>query len=1590
MSNTIPKKEQKPNEVKGILLLLVRIVAVFVFLTIIYILSLRLPIVQNWTKNLVLNYINSAYKQDIQINKFYFDPIDGFAAEIFIPDHHQDTLFYTDNVQIGLLKSLVTLYQNSIEIKDLKFNKLTSKIIHYPGEKENNLSHFTSRFSSTGTSDPINFNIKSISLNSSRVLYKTNSYDAIIHLDKFKAVFDSINTQLDFYKIRKILVDNPRIDLVKLNTDINSLTELMPDTQNQDTCKENYILALDFLNINNGSLNMIYEKDKSYKYYDFNKIFLSAFQLFISRDLAQFDFLHVNAKTKDEFVLKNAVFNQFKLNKHILFFNNIKIETGRSKIETKFQVDATNPFQGNFQGAFLRLNVLKSLIDPKDVSYFLPKWNLYNFIRTKTDLPFYLQGEIFGKAENLKGKNISFVFENNLSFKGNIQTRNLFVKSKALINLKVDILSTKASFIRKLLPDFNIPETYNKFGNIRFTGNYDGYFHDFVAYGTFRTDLGIFHSDIKFKLPTNQNIALYSGSFEAIDLKLGSLLEDKNLGKINMKSNIINGRGLSRNNFFVNIESSISSLEYRNYIYKDIRFKGTLKKDQFTGEIKIQDENIDLSINGIVEKNIDAYKVNIHSRVNKINFHALNLTNDTIIYSGIFNSNFEGSDESNISGHLSTFKTTLIINNKNITLTNFKIEQSVSKSSRKLILNSDFVAAELDGVFRLDDLKDNIFDYLNKKYPELATSLNLKVEEQTKESSVKGFIYVKDGPLLSAILNIPLIFDKADCDFNFNSQKELLEINSNRFDILYKDIVISKMSFSLISSDNLKFIFSSDYFSKDDKKLAGNFKFSSNYDGQSGQSSLQIFDSTDTKIASNILTKYYYNSDTFKVSILNKDLFINKSRWKINENNNIQITKGTFSIQNFELTDNDRYLSLQDNHANGLVINTDGFDISFVNQFIKNKSIAFYGLFASEINIPDLKSFVNSTAKITIFQMHFNQDNFGPFNINVLVDDYNEPWNIAVENIFQEHIIRGTGTINIPIKPKSYQYKPFDFHIDLQLTSFPMSFLDNFISGINNTTGSASGKLKFYSRDHDLILEGNALVKEGRFFIDYLSAPLFIKDQTLVFQENLIVLKKINLLDSLGNLMYLDGNLAHTYFKEFSANLRLIAPKALLLNTKKGENQSYYGLGIGSVDAKFSGLISKMDMDVSLNMQKGTKINIPVVTGNSANDLQFIRFTDKNQNNVIITKKETNNEGISGLNINAQITFTEDAEIAIIFDEQAGDILRGFGRGNLIIKSLRNGLFTVNGSYEIEEGQYLFTLYNFVNKPFTLRRGGLITWTGDPINADINLEAVYEGLNTSILPLITEYVTSDERNELRQQRTDVKVRMLLTGQLLQPNIKFDIDLPELTGNIKNFADTKLRYLRSNEDQLNQQIFGLLVLGSFINSNNTGSVIGNIQATGINTISEMLFNQASLFVSNILSNAFDDVDFISGIDFNIGYDLNKENLGATGINEGEVVLSVKPRFWNDQLIVTLGGNYRSNSNASLYGNSNFNPESVIEWNTPVKGLKLRVYYKGNESIEGIKHKIGTGINYRKEFDSFLDFEGELRQLVKEIKSKQDAN
>lgn len=139
-----------------------------------------------------------------------------------------------------------------------------------------------------------------------------------------------------------------------------------------------------------------------------------------------------------------------------------------------------------------------------------------------------------------------------------------------------------------------------------------------------------------------------------------------------------------------------------------------------------------------------------------------------------------------------------------------------------------------------------------------------------------------------------------------------------------------------------------------------------------------------------------------------------------------------------------------------------------------------------------------------------------------------------------------------------------------------------------------------------------------------------------------------------------------------------------------------------------------------------------------------------------------------------------------------------------------------------------------VAKPFEVIRGGTIRWTGDPVNATMDIQAVYKS-RTSLRPFVVEYLglASSQLSSQANQRQDVDVILKLGGTLYNPAVTFNLAFPNLVGDLATLADSKLRLLQNNELELNSQVFGLIMFNNFLPSNRVSDVLGTggIQSMG---------------------------------------------------------------------------------------------------------------------------------------------------------------
>src|SRR5690606_40171197 len=231
--------------------------------------------------------------------------------------------------------------------------------------------------------------------------------------------------------------------------------------------------------------------------------------------------------------------------------------------------------------------------------------------------------------------------------------------------------------------------------------------------------------------------------------------------------------------------------------------------------------------------------------------------------------------------------------------------------------------------------------------------------------------------------------------------------------------------------------------------------------------------------------------------------------------------------------------------------------------------------------------------------------------------------------------------------------------------------------------------------------------------------------------------------------------------------------------------------------------------------------------------INFVNFNDSTK--ALAIENGKNRIDLRGINLNFDIDITPDAYTEIIFDLQAGDIIRGRGDGKINLKIDTNGDFNMFGNYEFVEGGYNFTLYNIINKEFSIHNGSTINWYGDPYEGILDIKASYQQM-ASLAPLLNVSEDVELTAELKR-RYPSEVILELDGPLLSPEIGFDINITNYPENattpgggpsLGNAVDLFLSRINLDRQERERQVFSLIVLRQFSpeNSFNTSGSFGS--------------------------------------------------------------------------------------------------------------------------------------------------------------------
>jgi hypothetical protein len=269
--------------------------------------------------------------------------------------------------------------------------------------------------------------------------------------------------------------------------------------------------------------------------------------------------------------------------------------------------------------------------------------------------------------------------------------------------------------------------------------------------------------------------------------------------------------------------------------------------------------------------------------------------------------------------------------------------------------------------------------------------------------------------------------------------------------------------------------------------------------------------------------------------------------------------------------------------------------------------------------------------------------------------------------------------------------------------------------------------------------------------------------------------------------------------------------------------------------------------------------------------------------------------------------------------------------------------------------------FNLIKRKFDIKPGSYILWTGEPTSGNINITAVYK-VNASPLDLVINQlsgITTETRNTYKQ-KIPFETELKMKGELLQPQISFDIVLPEenntVSTEIINTTQAKLEQIRRDEDALNKQVFVLLLLNRFIGENPFESEAGGTSGAFI----------AKQSASKILSQQLNNIanDLING--FELDFDLEATENYTSGEKEERTDLNVglSKQLLNDRLKVTIGSSFglegtpQQNEQATTIA-GDITADYLI---TKDGRYKLRAYRKNNYQVALQGQVIETGVAF----------------------------
>ena len=1243
-----------------------------------------------------------------------------------------------------------------------------------------------------------------------------------------------------------------------------------------------------------------------------------------------------------------------------LYLDSTKLNLVNLKLKTANSIFSSDNINLNldFKDDFLLLENMETKLSSMD-------YNLFFNSKLDTSLKLNFNTNLSGSSNSIKLKDLSLKYKSS-SLEGGIEIKDFSNVNLVSYFFNLESNTILVNDLISIQENLKIPplvlKQLKKINNFDFQISGYGNNEEVKSKFEFVSSTGDILGDLHFFKDISSDI-FYHFNIDAKKITGISLL-DNNTENFNAHFEI-DGKGLYKEDIDLKINGYLSDFTYNDYKYEDLNITGSFKNKSFIGQMELIDKYIHLDFNGNVDLNNPETEFDFsmdikNAFLGKIGFLA-NHPEGVVSFKTYLNG--FGNNWKVFTGFANMEDLVFIENGETYNFGNIDFDSQSNNYNHILNFSSDFVSFNISGDFKFDQLNKDLNYLFATIFPNLSEPLDYLPSKQYVDFEIE----IRDFTKVSAVFFPSLDIAKAsNLRFTFNGEKELLDFSLNSNKIQYNDFVLKKLNLNIKDSkdiyldSNIKFIFSVEEFVNNQLINFQNIEFQTSAKNNIVNTSL-AWNNNDSISLGKVSSIIDFKSSKMIFANFEEFYLFDTSvgYWNMEGNPSIKFMDDKYSLDSILLSNANQSIILNGNIGreviDSLSLEIQDFQLSSVPLLFdfNKKNTTMEGVLNAQINFQSLLSSPQLFNEFNIQNFIFNFFPIGDINFHSLWEKSTNKF-ILNGGLVNENNHQEIQLIDCYFYPNNDKKLDGIIKFDSTNIDFLSPFLPNTI--LSNLEGLLSGDLSLSGDPFQPKFNGDLSLNNGEFKLTEYNTR-FKVNGNLVVKDDAIEISNGNFLDELNNIGIINGYYHHDNFIDYSLNISLeIDEPIMVMNNTFSENPYYYGkvFMTGSADISYDS-IENLSIYVNAITNKNTSINIPLYGSSEVVLHDFISFINKDSNNTLESKKSIVSK--DKMNIDIDLEITDQAEVMLIFDDLVGDEMKSSGQGNIQLNIDQNYDLTMYGNYVINKGEYVFTLKDFVNKKFDLKKGGTLTWLGDPYNAKIDLSARYP-LRTSLYNIMPEI---DRENWKHKSIVDVDIE--LENNLMNPDIQFSIDIPNGNESVK----TALKRVLSNTEELNKQVFSLLILNQFITPNHL-NLGNNVKSYDIST-SEVLSNQ----LGNMISSFTDEFDI--GFNYTLGNQLSNEELSV----------AMSTQQFNDRLSVetNLG---MSQSNSISQNPNSFIGDVNVEYKLNSKGnIRVHAYNQSNEydlsNQNQSNYTQGFGLFYKQSFDSLGELFCEMNNLFK---------